>query len=278
MVEYRKNRGLEMRGFSLVELSIVLVILGLLTGGILAGQNLIRASELRSVSAEFDRYIAATHTFRDKYFAIPGDMRNATNFWGTAAVCPGAASNPSTTTATCDGDGDGRLQSETTSTEFFRFWQHLANAGLIEGSYTGVVENNSHIDSHAPGVNVPRGRISTSGWSVWWRGSYAGASDWFAAEYGNAMFFGGQIGPAGNVSEETWGSILTPEEAWNIDTKMDDGRPGRGSVLALNLDACTNSDGNDTPGSGDGVGTNLDADYLLAQTSQLCALAFINLF
>lgn len=65
------------RGFSLVELSIVLVILGLLTGGILAGQSLIRAAELRSVTTEYGRWVTAMHSFRDKYMAIPGDMRDA---------------------------------------------------------------------------------------------------------------------------------------------------------------------------------------------------------
>lgn len=63
---------MQCKAFSLVELSIVLVILGLLTGGILAGQSLIRAAELRAVSTEYSRYITATQSFRDKYFAVPG--------------------------------------------------------------------------------------------------------------------------------------------------------------------------------------------------------------
>ncbi|MGB1540395.1 MAG: prepilin-type N-terminal cleavage/methylation domain-containing protein, partial [Rickettsiales bacterium] len=64
-------------GFSLVELSIVLVILGLLTGGILGGQSLIRAAELRSVSKEYEKYQTAINIFKDKYFALPGDFNNA---------------------------------------------------------------------------------------------------------------------------------------------------------------------------------------------------------
>ena len=70
------------KAFSLVELSIVLVILGLLVGGILSGQSLIRAAQLRSVTADYTRFVTAVNTFRDKYFALPGDMTNAQSVWG----------------------------------------------------------------------------------------------------------------------------------------------------------------------------------------------------
>jgi prepilin-type N-terminal cleavage/methylation domain-containing protein len=77
--------------FSLVELSIVLVILGLLVGGVLMGQSLIRAAELRRVVTDYNKYTTAVQSFRDKYFALPGDMTNAQNFWGvqdpTPATC-----------------------------------------------------------------------------------------------------------------------------------------------------------------------------------------------
>lgn len=97
-------------GFSLVELSIVLVILGLLTGGILAGQSLIRASELRSVSVDLVRTQTAVMSFRDKYMAIPGDMSTATRFWGAAHATPATCrTTSSSSTATCDGDGNGNI-------------------------------------------------------------------------------------------------------------------------------------------------------------------------
>lgn len=73
-----------MRGFSLVELSIVLVILGLLTGGILSGQSLIRAAELRSVVTDIQQIQTSIYSFRDRYMALPGDMKDATDFWGIA--------------------------------------------------------------------------------------------------------------------------------------------------------------------------------------------------
>jgi len=68
-------------GFSLVELSIVLVIVGLLVGGVLTGKSLIRAADLRSVSTDYEGYRTATSAFRDKYFGLPGDITNASSFW-----------------------------------------------------------------------------------------------------------------------------------------------------------------------------------------------------
>jgi len=65
-------------GFSLLELSIVLVIIGLIAGGIVAGSSMIRAAELRAVLTELTQYQTATNTFRDKYLGLPGDLRNAT--------------------------------------------------------------------------------------------------------------------------------------------------------------------------------------------------------
>ncbi len=131
-----------MRAFSLVELSIVLVILGLLTGGILTGQSLIRASELRSITTDMNRYVTATQTFRDKYFAVPGDMRNATAFWGVAAGTGSdatCANTVSTSAATCNGNGDGVIQTFNVAfDEIFLAPKHLANAGLIEGSYVAM--------------------------------------------------------------------------------------------------------------------------------------------
>ena len=114
------------RGFSLVELSIVLVILGLLTGGILTGQSLIRASELRSVVTQIQGFQSAAYSFRDKYFAMPGDMRNAESFWGTDPNgCP-TNTVQTTRTQTCNGDGDGVIERRTVGTgsdERFRAWQ-----------------------------------------------------------------------------------------------------------------------------------------------------------
>ena len=213
------------QAFSLVELSIVLVILGLLTGGILTGQSLIRASELRSVSADFQRYQAAVNTFRDKYFALPGDMRNATSFWGVQNATPATCQTTASSTAlTCDGTGDGQI---CCGYEIFRAWQHLANAGLIEGTYSGIDGGAGAGYDPVIGGNVPRGKISNTGWSFWHSSGGADAN-WFTLKaLGNMLAFGT------DNNYLTQGAALKAEEAWNIDTKMDDGKPAYGKIIAM---------------------------------------------
>lgn len=73
---------LRQSGFSLVEISIVIVVIGLLVGGVLAGRSVIRAAELRAVGTEMNNYVTAIYQFRDKYSGLPGDLVNATLYWG----------------------------------------------------------------------------------------------------------------------------------------------------------------------------------------------------
>jgi len=247
------------QGFSLVELSIVLVILGLLVGGVLTGQSLIRAAELRSVSTEYEKFSAATNTFRDKYFQLPGDMNNAESFWGTAHATDATCISTSTgTTATCNGNGNGHIHwLSARSNEYFRFWQHLANAGLIESTYTGTAGAGG--SSHAViGQNVPRAKFPKSGWGILTH-TYTANGVFTDKFYKNQLIFGGE-----QPTDVLFTPTMTPEEAWNVDTKMDDGQPQRGKVWAVRWDSCT-----DAASSAD-----LDGNYLLSSNSALCVLIF----
>jgi prepilin-type N-terminal cleavage/methylation domain-containing protein len=252
------------QGFSLVELSIVLVILGLLTGGILAGQSLIRAAELRSVTTEFQKYQTAIMTFRDKYFALPGDMANATDFWGAAHATPATCTNTQGTgTQTCNGNGDGRVGSN--AIEHFRFWQHLANANLIEGSYTGV-QGVGGVNHHLVGTNSPSSRLANAGWSIQnSNASSVGNADAFDGPHGNLLALGGAVADKYPLSP-----VLNPEEAWNIDKKIDDSLPGRGNFIIRHYEECTDA--------GVGNSNDFDASYLLQETSAVCVAIFRNVF
>ncbi|MBX9726822.1 MAG: prepilin-type N-terminal cleavage/methylation domain-containing protein [Rickettsiales bacterium] len=209
------------RGFSLVELSIVLVILGLLVGGVLAGQSLIRAAELRSVITQSNNFRTAAASFKDKYFAIPGDMINATQFWGTMSTgtCPNATAG--TSTQTCNGNGDGQIGTGNLNSEMALFWQHMANAGLIEGSYSGYVNGGIWNTTNTPFL-----KISNALWNTVGRATMAISSTQFIeGDYGNTLE--AYIGSVG--------AVLRPDEQWNMDTKIDDGRPATGLMRAQEL-------------------------------------------
>lgn len=258
------------RGFSLVELSIVLVILGLLTGGILAGQSLIRAAELRSVSTDLSRYMASINTFRDKYFAYPGDMATATKFWTNVAgnasdnYTTSCSTTGSTNAATCNGNGDGMVADG--NYEMFRFWQHLANAGLIEGSYTGI-NGGSTQWHHVLGQNCPRGKVQNTGFGFSWLGNF-GDPNTYQLDYGNLFWFGSVRA----INHRPQDSALTSEESWNVDTKLDDGKPGQGKVIAR-------SDTGFTSGTHCTLATsNTDytSDYALSRKDKVCGLMVRN--
>lgn len=260
------------RAFSLVELSIVLVILGLLVGGVLSGQSLIRAAELRSVTADFSRYNAAFRTFQDKYFAIPGDMTNAIAFWGAADGSSSASVSPSpascwtasqTGAGTCNGNGDGSLVNGTSVAanpqgETLHAWKQLANAGLVEGTYTGFPGASSVYNSSV-GINVPRGRISNTGYALWSAGSGGADANWYPTKAGTLMMFGtATVG----ITES---SALKPEEAWNLDTKLDDGKPGLGNVRTHKMGSPF------TPNCTDGTDPNT-SNYVLTSSAIACNL------
>ena len=215
-----------------MELSIVLVILGLLVGGVLSGRSLIKAAELRSVPTDFNRYYAASMTFKDKYFSLPGDMTNATAFWGTSTACGGASA-----TGTCNGDGNGAINDVAggmPSTEIYMFWQHMAKAGMIEGNYSGPLATDV-----IAGISVPKSRIANAYFTF--PADVSGNGSYFRVGIGqelltlrNNLVFGSRADDSsGNGGDfRGVGGALTSAEAWNIDTKMDDGRPFTGKVVS----------------------------------------------
>lgn len=238
-------------GFTLVELSIVLVILGLLVGGVLSGQSLIRAAELRSITADTSRFVTASYSFRDKYFALAGDMTNAESFWGTdSSGCPSGGG----ATGTCNGDGNGQI---TGGTEGSRYWQQLALAGLIEGKYTGTWTAAGGV----PGTNVPRGKISNTGFSMGYINFTPGDGANLQINYGNQFTFGGT-----NPGYDTSAPVFKPEELWNIDTKIDDGKPGQGNIIALYWDTCSTATSF----------TDYNGAYALDLNSTQCAFRYKN--
>jgi len=129
-------------GFTLIEIAIVLVIIGLLLGGVLKGQELIQSARVRNLASMQDGVKAAFFGFQDRFRALPGDYTTATtNITGVAANagCTGAV--------TGNGNGDGQIA---LAGESILAWEHLSKAGFINGSYTCSVAAGADVATSTP--------------------------------------------------------------------------------------------------------------------------------
>ncbi len=111
-------------GFTLIEIAIVLVIIGLLLGGVLKGQELITSARVRNLISQQDGVKAAFFGFQDRFRAFPGDYTGAV---GNIANISTAACNAGV------GNGNGRIEA---GDEARLAWEHLSKAGFITGTFT----------------------------------------------------------------------------------------------------------------------------------------------
>ncbi len=130
---FNRKKSIE-SGFTLVEIAIVLVIIGLLLGGILKGQEMITQAKIKNVVNDFNGITVAITSYQDRYRFLPGDDKGATARW--------TIQNPAS------GDGNGVIAGNYNATtagatpvageESNLFWQHLRIAGFVPGVTTGA--------------------------------------------------------------------------------------------------------------------------------------------
>jgi prepilin-type N-terminal cleavage/methylation domain-containing protein len=113
------------QGFTLIEIAIVLVIIGLLLGGVLKGQELITSARVRNLISTQDGVKAAYFGFLDRYRALPGDYSQATTNIPGCAGCQNGNNNGQITTVAAGGPNEEEISA----------WEHLSKAGFITGSY-----------------------------------------------------------------------------------------------------------------------------------------------
>lgn len=240
-------------GFTLVELSIVLVIIGLLVAGVTAGQSLIQQAKIRKTITEFNTYKTAIDRFKEKFKYPPGDLPNATRYWGGTGNGNG---NFNVTSGTCTG-----VIGTAGAKEDVKAWQHLRLAELITGSYTGDCSSNTL----AAGVNLPESS------------AFAGGGYWLTnagtTTYGRADSLIVALGTSSTSAayRPYCGPIVTAKDAKSLDDKMDDGLADKGALLTLNAcgvtkassNACVNGDPGDTGSS-----------YNLGNTDKTCRLFY----
>ncbi len=214
-------------GFTLIELSIVLVIIGLIVGGVLVGQDLIKAAEIRATIGQYEKYNAAMNTFRTKYNGMPGDLLAASS---TAfGIDPAAGAHAGTTGL---GDGNGLL-TDTAATnlnapvgETVLVWQQLSAANLLDGSYGSDIATTGQIIGTTPATYLPGAKLGRG--NYWAAGSAAGLN-YYGLINPSALVAGAAATAAYTIAA---GGGLTPIESFNIDSKLDDGMPATGIIQA----------------------------------------------
>ena len=191
------------KGFTLVEIAIVLVIIGLLLGGILKGQEMITQAKIKNVIADITGVSAAMYGYQDRYRALPGDDPNATARWTAPPALPAPVPG-----VTGNGVIGGTYNSANAADESRLFWDHLRRAGFISGAGNeqpfNAVSGRTGVQT-GDGAGGPIGVLGV-------------------AVPPNTQHFTGLILCTANLPDKI---------AVSIDAQMDDGNGAAGSVRAM---------------------------------------------
>ena len=235
-------------GFTLVEMSIVLVIIGLLVAGVLAGNNLIQTVRLTRIAADINEISAATNIFVDKYYYLPGDHPEGWTIWGnecgSVVDCNG---NGNGAIGNGGGNGDGPFES-------FVFWIQLSLSGILEkpgalpccGSFTA----GEHVPESGFGKGV---------------GYYVIATGLFGTRSPASSNAALRISGSNNA----FAPAASPADAWTVDKKMDDGNSRTGRFQAANGELGGNYVSGCITGGGQGNGP-----YVLDNEEVVCRMLY----
>jgi len=224
-------------GFSLIELSVVMIIVALVISGIVASQSLTHTSKLVMLIKDFRQFEHGIADFYDRHHYLPGDITAPPAGYAGPELCSGA----------CYGDGSGTL----TRAEALNAWIHLSKEGTLTGTRVNGTENGT---AALIGENMPDGPLTGGGYDIL-TGVFADRSGVFIRAARRSA------NPAGNLLD---GALVTTHDAIMLDQKIDDGLPERGRFGAQNGYGVTTCI----------LAVSSPTTYLLTSDSESCTLLY----
>ncbi|MFN7039378.1 MAG: prepilin-type N-terminal cleavage/methylation domain-containing protein [Alphaproteobacteria bacterium] len=196
------------QAFTLIELSIVIIIIGLIAGGIVAGNELISQAKVRGLVREIQALTTSINSFKLKFNYLPGDFPYAGAIW-TSATCLNSAAPTG-----CNGNGNYQVVSNggVNGSEGYRVWQHLSLANMINGEYTAT----SAITDQFPLKYSSKTLVMLR----------------YIYPFVNSIRYNVlEIGSWDTVNSQPINGEITPVDAYSIDNKIDDGIANKGRVF-----------------------------------------------
>jgi len=233
------------RGFTLLEIVIVVLIVGFLLAGALKGQELLTSAKVKRVSGQLDEVRAAYFGFQDRYKALPGDYADA------------AATLRCGTSICLHGNGDGHIQANelivtgNEAHEDLLVWSHLSASGFLKGDYVMNAGEAQPSDGNTP----------KNAYSVYMQIVFDG-------KYGMAA--GGN--PRHNLKT---GGQIPVTVLMELDRKIDDGKPYKGSLQFSAYSANAVTAPQESGATGCVSANNVDADWNIASASANCGAALL---
>jgi prepilin-type N-terminal cleavage/methylation domain-containing protein len=206
--------------FSLVELSIVIIIIGILITGVSVGSKLVHEASLKKIMLNVENYRTSVNIFKATYDALPGDLDIASNYWNTAN-----GNNDGYVNYIANSAGSGISEASTAN-------QHLSLAELINGSF----ENGQNMAANNIGLNTAlNAQILLSSWTIPGSQYLHGGVNWNIHHLVATSKVAIHVGKPWNGSyTHAIIPVISTEDAFNIDNKFDDSLPKSGKISGGN--------------------------------------------